>query len=160
MKRLLLLTVLLTACASSPVEDRQSRLSSGPCQEDDGERQDCLSSTRATLDAFLTALSTGDAKIAELFTEDATVFFPRVDRPLRADGRAEIAATFAALFGPNYRGGVMKPEALEIDCAGDMAVVTFQIVNPNVTSRRTFVLRREAGRWLIVHLHGSNVRKE
>jgi ketosteroid isomerase-like protein len=144
LKRLLFVAVLLTACATSPVEDRQS----------------CLSSTRATLDAFLSALTSGDAKIGELFTEDATVFFPMPNRPLRANGRAEISAAFASLFGPNYRGGVITPEALEIDCARDTAVVTFQIVNPNVTSRRTFVLRREAGRWRIVHLHGSNIRKE
>ena len=147
MKRLILLCVLLTACATSPVQN-------------DSDRQECLSSTRPTVDAFLAALTSGDAKIGELFTEDATVFFPMSDRPLRANGRAEIASTFAALFGPNYRGGVITPEALEINCLGDAAVVTFQIVNPNVTSRRTFVLRREAGRWLIVHLHGSNVRKQ
>jgi hypothetical protein len=41
---------------------------------------------------------------------------------------------------------------------GEAALVTFQTTNPNMTSRRTFVLRRHGGRWLIVHLHGSNIR--
>jgi uncharacterized protein (TIGR02246 family) len=115
-------------------------------------------SPQATVDEFLAALDRGDARIAELFTEDATVFFPINNQPLRANGRAEIAAAFTSLFGPNYRGGLPKPEAVRVQSFGGTAVVTFQNVNPNVTSRRTFVLRREAGRWRIVHLHGSNIR--
>ncbi|HYK04200.1 MAG TPA: nuclear transport factor 2 family protein [Thermoanaerobaculia bacterium] len=115
---------------------------------------------QATVDEFLAALDRGDASIAGLFTEDATVFFPINNQPLRANGRAEIAAAFASLFGPNYRGGLPKPDAVQVQSFGETAVVTFQNVNPNVTSRRTFVLRREAGRWRIVHLHGSNIRKD
>ena len=53
-----------------------------------------------TIDAFLTALDHGDAMIAELFTDDATVFFPMNDRPLRANGREEIGSAFTALFAP------------------------------------------------------------
>ena len=115
-------------------------------------------SPQATVDEFLAALDRGDARIAELFTEDATVFFPVNNQPLRANGRAEIAVAFASLFGPNYRGGLPKPDDVRVQTFGGTAVFTFQNVNPNVTSRRTFVLRREAGRWRIVHLHGSNIR--
>lgn len=114
-----------------------------------------------TIDAFLVALDQGDPKIAELFTADATVFFPMNDRPLRADGREEIAAAFAALFAmPGYQKGkgMPRPEELWAQRIGDAAVVTFQTTNPNVTSRRTLVLRRDGGRWRIVHLHGSNIR--
>lgn len=116
-----------------------------------------------TVDAFLAALNEGDPKIVELFTEDATVFFPMNDRPLRANGRAEIGAAFLSLFNlPGYqRGrGMPKPEALRVERMGDAALVTFQTTNPNVTSRRTLLLRREGGRWRIAHLHGSNVRKD
>jgi len=42
--------------------------------------------------------------------------------------------------------------------SGDTAVVTFQMRNPHVTSRRTVVLERRGVRWVIVHLYGSNVR--
>lgn len=116
-------------------------------------------SPRVTVDAFLEALNTGDANVAKLFTEDATVFFPMNDRSLRANGREEIAKVFAALFAmPNYRGGTIVPEALQVQLLGDAAVVTFQLTSPNVTSRRTFVLRRESSGWKIVHLHGSNIR--
>lgn len=125
----------------------------------------CASTPRSapveTIDSFLTALDHGDAQIASLFAEDATVFFPMNDRPLRANGREEIASAFAGLFGmPGYQKGrgMPKPEELRVQRIGDAALVTFQTTNPNVTSRRTFVLRREGGRWRIVHLHGSNIR--
>jgi ketosteroid isomerase-like protein len=122
----------------------------------------CATTTHDTpttaVEAFLSALDKGDTNIAQLFAEDATVFFPMNNQPLRLNGRAEIAAAFASLFGPGYRGGLPKPEAMRVQMAGDAAIVTFQNVNPNVTSRRTFVLRRENRRWLIVHLHGSNIR--
>ncbi len=118
-------------------------------------------SPEKTIDAFIAALDSGDAQIATLFTNDATVFFPMNDRPLRANGRDEIASAFAALFAmPGYQKGrgMPKPEALRVQRIGEIALVTFQTTNPNVTSRRTFVLRRDGGRWLIVHLHGSNIR--
>jgi ketosteroid isomerase-like protein len=114
-----------------------------------------------TIDAFLAALDQGDAKIADLFTADATVFFPMNDRPLRANGREEIGTAFANLFAmPGYQKGrgMPRPEELRVQRVGDIALVTFQTTNPNVTSRRTFVLRRDGGRWRIVHLHGSNFR--
>ncbi len=137
MKRLLLV-LLLSACATTQA----------PRPE-------------ATVDAFLAALEKGDPNIAMLFTKNATVFMPMNDRPMRIDGRDAIAAAFGALFGPNYRGGMPRREEQRVETIGcDVAVVTFQIANPHVTSRRTFVLRREEGRWLIAHLHGSNIRKE
>jgi len=114
-----------------------------------------------TIDAFLAALDSGDASVAELFTDDATVFFPMSDRPLRANGREEIVSAFTTLFAmPGYQKGrgLPKPEELRVQMLGETALVTFQTTNPNVTSRRTFVLRRDGGRWRIVHLHGSNIR--
>ena len=116
---------------------------------------------QATVDAFLKALGTGDPNIGALFTVDATVFFPMNDAPLRANGQDEIASVFAGLFTvPGYKGGLPVPEDLHVQRLGDAALVTFQSKNPNVTSRRTFVLRRENGHWRIAHLHGSNVRQE
>ncbi|HEX2832371.1 MAG TPA: nuclear transport factor 2 family protein [Thermoanaerobaculia bacterium] len=116
-----------------------------------------------SVEAFLAALNDADPKITALFTDDATIFFPMNDQPLRADGRAEIEAAFTGLFAQmaNAKGkGMPAPEGLRVDLLGeDAAIVTFQTTNPNVTSRRTFVLRRAGGVWKIVHLHGSNIRK-
>jgi uncharacterized protein (TIGR02246 family) len=138
MRKVITLTLLLMSCATT----RDS-------------------SPEQTVDAFIAALDNGDAEIATLFTGDATVFFPMNDRPLRANGREEIASAFAALFAmPGYQKGrgMPKPEALRVQRIGEAALVTFQTTNPNVTSRRSFVLRRDGGRWRIVHLHGSNIR--
>ena len=120
-----------------------------------------LSSPAKVIDSFLTALNDADPKIVTLFADDATVFFPMNDRPLRATGRAEIEAAFQSLFAQmgNAKGkGMPKPESLEVQTIGEVAIVTFQTVNPNVVSRRTFVLRRTGNGWRIVHLHGSNIR--
>jgi ketosteroid isomerase-like protein len=116
----------------------------------------------SVVDALLAALDHADPAIATLFTDDATVFFPMNDRPLRANGREEIAAAFAALFAlPGYQKGrgLPKPEALLVQkLGGDAALVTFQTTNPNVVSRRTLVVRLDGGEWRIAHLHGSNIR--
>lgn len=118
-------------------------------------------SPERTVDEFLAALGAGDANIGELFTSDATMFLPLNDSPLRANGREEIAALFVTMFNrPGYKGGVPKAEDLRVERIGGGALVTFQLKNPNVTSRRTFVLRRAGGRWRIAHLHGSNIRKD
>lgn len=137
MKRLLMVLLLTVACATTGV---------APPEE--------------TVDAFLRALEKGDPNIAQLFTDDATVFMPLNDQPARVEGRHDIAAAFGVLFGPNYRGGSPQREEQRVETFGNVALVTFQVTNPNVTSRRTFVLRREGRRWLIAHLHGSNIRAQ
>jgi hypothetical protein len=37
------------------------------------------------------------------------------------------------------------------------ALVTFELRNGERVGRRTLVMRREAGLWLILHLHASNM---
>lgn len=117
-----------------------------------------------SVEAFLAALNDADPNVVALFADDATIFFPMNDKPLRANGRAEIEAAFTGLFAQmaNAKGkGMPAPEQLRVDMLGEnAAIVTFQTTNPNVMSRRTFVLRREGGEWKIVHLHGSNIRKD
>ena len=112
--------------------------------------------TRALVDA----IGRGDAAAAtELFADDATAFFPVDASPLRADGKGAIGAVFARLLKPTT-GTTLTPENLHVQRAGDAVIVTFEIRNPHVTSRRTVVLEQRGGRWLIVHLHGSNIRKD
>lgn len=112
--------------------------------------------TRALVDA----IARGDAAAAtSLFADDATVFFPIDATPLRAEGKTAIGEVFARLLKPGS-GAPPPPEDLRVQRSGDTAVVTFQTRNPHVTSRRTVVLERRGGRWVIVHLHGSNIRRD
>lgn len=112
--------------------------------------------TRALVDA----IGRGDAAAAtRLFADDATAFFPADAAPMRADGKAAIGDVFARLLTPSS-GKLPAPENIRVQHAGDIAIATFEIRNPHVTSRRTVVLKRRGGRWLIVHLHGSNIRKD
>lgn len=115
-------------------------------------------SPRDVVDRFLTGLAANDAQVVmSTFAEDATVFFPMNDKPLLADGKEAIARVFNELL--HYPPGPkLVPQDVRVTVEGHLALVTFQIANPNVVSRRTFVLREEGGRWLILHLHGSNIR--
>lgn len=143
MKRLLsVLLFLAVACASTPARD------------DDAD-------VRAAMDGFLAALNALDANaIVSYFAEDATAFFPVV-APERLNGRAAIAEVFNT-YVTETKKNVAKTNIVAEDVrvvrSGEMAVVSFQVHNPAAVSRRTFVFRREGGRWLIVHMHASNYR--
>ncbi|HEX9985787.1 MAG TPA: nuclear transport factor 2 family protein [Thermoanaerobaculia bacterium] len=106
--------------------------------------------------AFVAAIERSDADaMLPLFADDATAFFPVNDIPFRADGKPEIEKTFRRLFS-NSGGHVVRLPIENLRVQG--RTVTFEIRNPNVTSRRTLVLEPRGGRWLIVHFHGSNIR--
>jgi uncharacterized protein (TIGR02246 family) len=121
----------------------------------------------AITDTVLTCvrgISTGDvALIASTFAEDATAFFPSRAHA-RLSGRAAIAEAFAELFGPNPRTTTITPRDIVIQEFGEIAIVTAHLKDPpalpireaSTFPRRTFVLRRDGERWLIVHLHASN----
>ena len=135
MKRALAVLLLCAACASVPADDP------------------------ATVAQQLThAIEAADVAAAmALFADDATVYFPINDVPLRADGRAAIEAVFRKYFTSPARAH-LEPTNVHVQRAGNAAIVTFEIRNPNVTSRRTLVLEARGGGWRIVHLHASNVR--
>lgn len=96
-----------------------------------------------------------EAEIMELFADDATAFFPQV-RAERLDGKAAIAAVFRDYVAGSTKKTNIVPENLHVSQGGDMAVLTFNVHNPSSVSRRTFVWRRTAGAWRIVHMHASN----
>jgi ketosteroid isomerase-like protein len=101
----------------------------------------------------------------ECFAEDATVFFPGPEAPMRYNGRQAVREQFQVVFdaiqgsstaGPPYHH--LDPELLRVQLLGDdAAIVSFHLVGPSRLARRTFVLHREGRRWLIVHLHASNM---
>jgi ketosteroid isomerase-like protein len=104
----------------------------------------------------------------DCFTDDATIFFPSFvpapDIPERVAGKAAVRSSFEQIFaairkgasgGPPYHR--LQPEDLQVQLLGtDSAVVTFHLRNSERIARRTFVMRKVQGAWLVAHLHASN----
>jgi ketosteroid isomerase-like protein len=98
------------------------------------------------------------------FADDATVFFPMPEPPERVQGKQAIQRRFEHVFasirgtaksGPPFH--YLVPEDLSIQLiSGHSAVVSFQLRNEERIARRTLVLTKMNGQWLIIHLHASN----
>jgi ketosteroid isomerase-like protein len=99
--------------------------------------------------------SLDEPRIVSAFAEDATAFFPVV-RAERVDGKAAIATIFRDYLKANTKKTNIVPEDMRVQQSGDIAVITFNVHNPSAVSRRTFVWRRDARGWRIVHMHASN----
>ena len=109
--------------------------------------------------ALVTAIETADMELLlASFDGDATVFMPTPSTPARVSGKAAIRQAFEPLFKrpANAPPLTLRPLDLESQSFGDVAVVTFHLGDAR-RSRRSVVLRRSGGRWLIVHLHASNL---
>jgi uncharacterized protein (TIGR02246 family) len=118
----------------------------------------------ATVQTFVRANETANLElIVSTFDDAATVFFPG-DRPQRASGKTEIREVFGELFKQRKGPITITPRDVSVQLLGDVAIVTAHlralpatpVREPTVFPRRTFVLRRVEGRWLIVHHHASN----
>ena len=117
------------------------------------------------VDGFIESLNAADVNsFISFFAPDATLFFPLSSLPLRLEDRQQIATAFGAFFdsvrrqqpGPPYMN--MVPVGTKVQLFGSVAVVTFHLKGEDVVSRRTLVLQKRSGAWLIVHLHASNLR--
>jgi ketosteroid isomerase-like protein len=121
---------------------------------------------------FIHGLNTADVDaVLEMFSDEATVFGPFIASPARLEGGEAIRNLFEPLFsqlrksgdGPMYMN--LEPRDVHVQEFGDSAVVTFHlgpipadsVERPYSFSRRTVVVKRSADRWLIAHLHASNV---
>jgi ketosteroid isomerase-like protein len=114
--------------------------------------------------AFLVPFSNQDVPaFIDYFADDAVVFFPSAQfAPMRVEGKANIARTFESVFKPGRPvppGGrpLIQPQDLKVQSFDDIAVVTFHLGTDAARGRRTFVLRRSAATWRIVHLHASSI---
>lgn len=96
------------------------------------------------------------------FTDDATVFFPFIQVPRRATGRAEVETLFKQFFdalrkrkpAPPYQN--IEPKDVHIQMLGkEAAIFTFHLPGEENFNRRTLVFRKLKGKWLIAHLHAS-----
>jgi ketosteroid isomerase-like protein len=115
---------------------------------------------RLVVAAFLEAFSRLDLEtMVAHFAPTATAFFPAEHERPRLEGREAIARAFAAALA---RFRLQGATSIKLDARDVLvqewaatAVVTFQLYGEHL-SRRTLVLRRDAGIWQIVHLHASN----
>lgn len=152
----------LSACATSPAGGDQQVYSSpkntdstSATTQDDGS---LLMAEAAFIEAFN---SLDQARFDAAWAEDATIFFPRGPFPTeRIEGKAEITAVFKRAFdairarNPAARLNI-TPVKLLTQHYGDVGVVTFELEGADARGRRTLVMRRTEGRWLIVHMHAS-----
>lgn len=117
-------------------------------------------SVQATLDAFVDGLRRLDwERMRETFSADASLFFPFENEPRRVEGIAAIEAAFRAFFATRADADRLDVQPLDvtIQVMRDAAIVTFHLARRGAVGRRTLVLRRDAGRWRIAHLHASVV---
>ncbi len=119
---------------------------------------------QTVLEGFIDSLNTADVNsLARFLATDATMFFPLASLPLRLENKQQIIAAFGALFeamrkreaGPRYMN--LTPEDTKVQLLDNVAVVTFHLRGEEMVSRRTLVLQKLSGTWLIVHLHASNL---
>ena len=151
MRIALLLIAMTTLAASASTQDFT-----------ESERQ-----VKQATDYFLRAFEDLDMqRFIECFAEDASVFFPAPEPPSRFDGKQAIQRHFEQVFAAIRQSSVssiapfhrLVPEHLQVQVVGDTAaVMTFQLTNAERVARRTLVLQKRGDRWLIVHLHASNL---
>ncbi len=128
--------------------------SAGACTE---PRDAC-----AFLATFISAFNRRDWPAFQATLDpEVTVIFDRPGPPLRQDGHEAVEAVFRLIFPstPAVAGtplSQIRPQQLRVQDFGDVVVVSFHLPDATSIGRRTLVLRRSAGRWKVVHIHGSS----
>ncbi len=108
--------------------------------------------------------------VAASYAPEANAFYPHRFAPKRLDGIAQINEVQASGFKQirknlppdtdyNSFSIGLKAEDMAIKMLGtEHALVTWHSPRPNkVVGRRTAVLQKIDAKWLIVHMHGSNI---
>jgi uncharacterized protein (TIGR02246 family) len=140
-------------------------LSPWACAGETSNKIDDRAAIEAVTREFLRAFENLDMKqFLACFADDATVFFPMPEPPERVQGKQAIQQCFERVFasirstaktGPPFHH--LLPEDLSIQLIpGHIAVVSFHLRNEERIGRRTLVLTKMNGDWLIIHLHASN----
>ena len=127
---------------------------------------------REAVEGFLSAFELGDVTTMEAAFASNAVSFARSDmangldeeidvsayrrvRGMPAQMRELISDLKASGREPPYFS--IRPQDLEIQMYGDVALVTFHLVSGKNLGRRTLVLALIDDKWKIVHLHASSV---
>jgi len=106
-------------------------------------------------------------RFRKCFADDASVFNPAVPGVTelhRLDGREKVETVFESVFAEAKKGKSnapyldIRPAELRIQMLVNAAIVTFHFNRGGSSyGRRTLVFQKRDGKWLIVHLHASNV---
>lgn len=128
---------------------------------------------KQTVELFIKGINEMDVElVGSTFSEDATVFYPFSFTPRLLKGKSEIMAKQSEGFELMYqifaRQGKPVPKTLglapadfEIQMLGNKAaVVNWHSPRPTHMGRRTAVLQKIKGEWLIVSHHASNMGEE
>lgn len=101
------------------------------------------------------------------FAPEATVFHPMIPEQHdlhRIDGRDAVARSFRTVFRAAHKQNAdppylnIQPKDVEIQPLTDGAIVTFHFDRRSSSfGRRTLVFEKRQDKWLIVHLHASNI---
>jgi ketosteroid isomerase-like protein len=119
------------------------------------------------LGAFVSALNHADIDaVTGLLAANATAFLPLESCPSELVGREAIRSALLPVFlelrqqssGPEYMH--LVPKDVHIQSVGSVAIVTFDSGSGPAISRRSLVIEKSSRGWLIMHFHGSNIRKQ
>jgi ketosteroid isomerase-like protein len=118
------------------------------------------SQPEAAVHAFVSAFNALDrARFDALFAQDVTLFFPSSPFPVRRiEGKTATLEWFGRFFDTARKRGTnprIQPQDLKVQDYGDVAIATFHLGAGERVGRRTVVLRRDRGQWVIAHLHAS-----
>jgi len=130
-----------------------------------------LQAIELTLSDFIEGLNTADIdRYLGTFAPDVSVFLARPRSPARVVGISKIKEVYEPFFirargnspGPRYMN--LSPKDLEVIILGSTAIVTFHLgelkqspTSPYFFSRRTLIMAKKSERWIIVHLHASQI---
>jgi len=139
------------------------------CQAQNGISQKNADSTTVVkqLNEFIHAFEDLDFdRFQTFFANDVTVFFPpSAMAPHRVQGKEKAMAVFKTFFQKVKEKKShapyldITPKKLQIAFFQEIAIVTFELDDPDSIGRRTIILRKTKGEYLIVHLHASNIDK-
>jgi ketosteroid isomerase-like protein len=137
-------------------------LGGGTLQAQSAERCTTPRAACAFLDRFIAAFNRRDWPAFKATLDPAvTVIFDRPGPPLRQDGHEAVEAVFKRIFPDSpVVGGAppsqIRPQQLRVQDYGDVVIVSFHLPDSTTVGRRTLVMRRTAGSWKVVHIHGSS----
>ena len=125
------------------------------------------SSVEKTLSAFLLAFDNLDwPAFRAFFAGNVTMFHPAAPNIKRIDTPQAFEAAWLGVFArikkqsgrnhPPYMN--LQPQDLRIEILSPVfALATFHLIDGDIVSRRSILLKPDSGEWKILHLHASNL---